>query len=210
MNRLSLEQELWNKGYRFICGVDEAGRGPLCGPVIAGAFIIPVEYPDWILKADDSKKLTEKKRLELYQRIISENAVHWATGEASAAEIDKINIYQATRLAMTRAIEKLPITSDYLLLDAMLLPSLSIPQKSVIHGDALSIAIGCASILAKVTRDQVMTELDKEFPAYLWAKNKGYGTRDHLLAIEKHGPTPHHRMTFAPLSTKKIQQNNLF
>jgi ribonuclease HII len=179
--------------YTYICGIDEVGRGPLAGPVVAGAVILPKDCD--ILYINDSKKLTEKKREELYD-IIMEKAIATGIGYASVERIDEINILQATFEAMRDAISKLSVSPDILLNDAVTIPQVNIKQVPIIKGDAKSISIGAASIIAKVTRDRLMTEYDKIFPEYGFASNKGYGSAQHIEAIKKIGPSPIHRKTF--------------
>lgn len=189
------ENELLAKGYQAICGIDEVGRGPLAGPVVAAAVILPND--ELILGLNDSKQLSEKKRESLYQ-IIQEKAVAIGIGVVDETTIDAINIYQAARLAMTKAVEQLAVQPDYLLIDAMEL-DLDIQQISLIKGDARSQSIAAASIIAKVYRDHLMVELDKQYPGYSFGKNAGYGTKEHLEGLEKYGVTPIHRKTFAPI-----------
>lgn len=179
--------------YDFICGIDEVGRGPLAGPVVAGAVILPKDCR--ILYINDSKQLSEKKREELYD-IIMEQAISCAVGYATPERIDEINILQATYEAMRDAISKLTPMPDILLNDAVKIPQVAIPQVSIIKGDAKSISIGAASIIAKVTRDRLMVEYDKVFPEYDFAGNKGYGSATHIEALKKYGPTPIHRRSF--------------
>lgn len=179
--------------FSYICGIDEVGRGPLAGPVVAGAVILPKECD--ILYINDSKKLSEKKREELYD-VIMEKAVAVGLGYSSPERIDEINILQATYEAMREAIKKLEIVPDILLNDAVTIPKVDIIQVPIIKGDAKSISIGAASIVAKVTRDRLMTEYDKVFPEYGFASNKGYGSGAHIEAIKKYGPSPIHRKTF--------------
>lgn len=179
--------------YRFICGIDEVGRGPLAGPVVAGAVILPKNCD--ILYINDSKQLSEKKREELYE-IITQQAVACAVGYASPERIDEINILQATYEAMREAISKLSPQPDLLLNDAVTIPQVGIRQVPIIKGDAKSISIGAASIYAKVTRDRLMVEYDKVFPEYDFAGNKGYGSAAHIAALKKYGPTPIHRKSF--------------
>ena len=179
--------------YTYICGIDEVGRGPLAGPVVAGAVILPKDCD--ILYINDSKQLSEKKREELYDAIM-EKAVAAAVGFASVERIDEINILQATFEAMRDAISKLPVSPDILLNDAVTIPQVAIPQVPIIKGDAKSISIGAASIIAKVTRDRMMVEYDSIFPEYGFASNKGYGSAAHIEAIKKIGPCPIHRRTF--------------
>lgn len=179
--------------YQLICGIDEVGRGPLAGPVVAGAVILPPDCK--ILYINDSKQLSEKKREELYE-IIMEQAVSCGIGYATPERIDEINILQATYEAMREAISKLHPEPKLLLNDAVKIPGVSIPQVPIIKGDAKSISIGAASIIAKVTRDRLMVEYDKVFPEYDFAGNKGYGSAAHIDALKKYGPTPIHRRSF--------------
>ena len=179
--------------YSYICGIDEVGRGPLAGPVVAGAVILPKNCE--ILYINDSKKLSEKKREELYDVITSE-AVACAVGYATPETIDEINILQATYQAMRQAIAKLNPAPDLLLNDAVTIPGVSVRQVPIIKGDALSISIGAASIIAKVTRDRLMCEYDSIYPEFHFAENKGYGSQAHIAALKKYGPTPIHRRSF--------------
>lgn len=180
-------------GYTAVCGVDEAGRGPLAGPVCAAAVILPQGLV--IEGLNDSKKLSEKKREMLYDKV-TENALAWSVAFASEAEIDEINILQATFLAMKRAVEGLGIKADYALIDGNRMPPLDINGETVIKGDSLSMSIAAASIIAKVTRDRLMLEIDKEYPQYLFSQHKGYGTALHYEMLEKHGISPVHRRSF--------------
>lgn len=179
--------------YTYICGIDEVGRGPLAGPVVAGAVVLPKDCQ--ILYINDSKKLSAKKREELYE-IIMEQAVATGIGMVSPQRIDEINILQATYEAMREAISKLAVIPDILLNDAVTIPAVDIKQVPIIKGDAKSISIGAASIIAKVTRDHLMEEYHKIMPEYGFASNKGYGCAMHIEAIKKYGPTPIHRNTF--------------
>lgn len=179
--------------YQFICGIDEVGRGPLAGPVVAGAVILPKDCD--ILYINDSKQLSEKKREELYD-IIMEKAVACGIGYASPERIDEINILQATYEAMRKAISNLSVQPNLLLNDAVTIPGVDVKQVPIIKGDAKSISIGAASIIAKVTRDRLMVEYDKVFPGYDFAGNKGYGSAVHIEALKKYGPTPIHRRSF--------------
>lgn len=179
--------------YAYICGIDEVGRGPLAGPVVAGAVILPKDCH--ILYLNDSKKLTEKKREELYD-VIMQEAVSVGIGYASHARIDEINILQATYEAMREAVSKLTVVPDLLLNDAVTIPQLEMKQVPIIKGDAKSISIAAASIVAKVTRDRLMVEMDKQYPGYHFAENKGYGSQAHVEALKKYGPTPIHRRSF--------------
>ena len=179
--------------YEFICGIDEVGRGPLAGPVFAGAVILPKDCK--ILYLNDSKQLSEKKREELYD-IIMEEAVATGIGSVAPERIDEINILQATYEAMKQAIGKLSTVPDILLNDAVTIPGIDIRQVPIIKGDAKSITIAAASIIAKVTRDRLMVQYDSVFPEYGFASNKGYGAQTHLEALKKYGPSPIHRRTF--------------
>ena len=179
--------------HQAICGIDEVGRGPFAGPVVAGAVILPKDHP--ILYLNDSKKLSEKKREELYEVILKE-AVATGIGMASPARIDEINILQATYEAMRMAVSNLSVQPDLLLNDAVTIPEIEIMQIPIIKGDAKSVSIAAASILAKVTRDRLMVEYEKVFPGYDFASNKGYGTKAHIEGLKKLGPTPIHRMSF--------------
>lgn len=196
---MRLEQmEQYEKEYErsgIVCGIDEAGRGPLAGPVVAGAVILPEGCR--ILYLNDSKKLSEKRREELFSEI-KEKAVSWATGVVSPEEIDEINILKATYKAMRQAFEKLSPVPQVLLNDAVTIPGLSpaLVQVPIIKGDAKSASIAAASILAKVTRDHMMAEYDKLYPEYGFAKHKGYGTAAHIAAVREHGPCPIHRRSF--------------
>lgn len=181
------------KEYEYICGIDEVGRGPLAGPVVAGAVILPKENP--ILYLNDSKKLSEKKREALYDEIM-ERAVATGIGVVSPERIDEINILQATYEAMRQAIGNLKVRPDILLNDAVTIPEVDIFQVPIIKGDAKSVSIAAASIIAKVTRDRMMVEYDKVFPGYGFADNKGYGTKAHIAGLKKQGPVSIHRRTF--------------
>ena len=188
-----LEYEKKYQAAAFVCGVDEAGRGPLAGPVVAGAVILPKDLK--ILYLNDSKKLTEKRREELYLEI-QEKAFSWNVGIVGPDVIDQINILQATYEAMRQAVGGLSVKPDVLLNDAVVIPGLSMHQEKIIHGDAKSLSIAAASVMAKVTRDHMMMEYDKLFPEYGFGKNKGYGTAVHIQALREYGPCPIHRRTF--------------
>ncbi len=192
--------ELWKyehicteQGCKIICGIDEAGRGPLAGPVCAAAVILPLDLE--IEGLNDSKKLTEKRREALYD-IIIEKAIAYGVAFASEEEIDEINILQATFLAMQRAVEQLAVKPDMVLVDGNREPELEFPVKTIVKGDSLSANIAAASILAKVTRDRLMVELDAQYPQYGFAVHKGYGTKAHYAALTEHGMCPSHRRTF--------------
>ena len=188
-----LETELREAGYSAICGVDEAGRGPLSGPVVAAACILPAGSV--IEGLNDSKKLTPKQRDRLFDTV-REVAVAYSVGQASPEEIDELNILNATMLAMRRAIEGLPVKADFALIDGNCARGIELPHKTVISGDALSVSISAASILAKVTRDRICLENDRDYPEYGFAKHKGYGTKDHMDALRRLGPCPLHRRSF--------------
>ena len=177
----------------YICGIDEVGRGPLAGPVVAGAVILPADSQ--ILYLNDSKKLSEKKREELYA-VIMEQAIAVGIGYASHTRIDEINILQATYEAMREAISKLSVKPQILLNDAVTIPMVEIPQVPIIKGDAKSVSIAAASIVAKVTRDRLMVKYSELMPEYGFASNKGYGSQEHIEALKKYGPSPIHRKTF--------------
>lgn len=196
----SLEKEYSDKGYKVICGVDEAGRGPLCGPVFAAACILPQGL--YIEGLNDSKKLSEKKREALFD-IIKENAVAYCIASASVEEIDEMNILEADLLAMRRAIAGLSQKADFALIDGNVNRGFDIDTAAIIKGDATSMSIAAASILAKVARDRVCLELDAEYPQYKIAKHKGYGTKEHKAALFEYGPSPIHRKQFIRFLDKK-------
>ena len=197
--KLSYERALLAKGYQNIAGVDEVGRGPLAGPVVCAAVIMPLDEDKIIVGVDDSKKLSAKKREELAEKIKA-TALAYCIVEIDEKTIDEINILEATKLGMKRAIEELELIPGTVLTDGNMTINVSFPQQSVIGGDALSYSIGAASIIAKVHRDAMMDEYDKQYPAYQFAKNKGYGTAAHIQAIKEQGLCPIHRRTF----TKKF------
>lgn len=189
------EKNAYSQGHRLIAGIDEVGRGPLAGPVVAAAVILPENCT--LLGVNDSKKLSVKKRDELYNQI-QDQAISIGLGIASQQVIDEVNIYQATKIAMGQALEDLSFVPDYLLIDAMKL-EVQLPQESIIKGDARSISIAAASIIAKVTRDRLMEDYAELYPGYGFEKNAGYGTKEHLSGLEKLGICPIHRKTFAPI-----------
>jgi ribonuclease HII len=206
---LEEEMALLSQGYSFIAGVDEAGRGSLAGPVVAAAVILPLGDqapfrfdPDECLECfagvRDSKQLTARERERLFE-VIMQHALAVGVGIGSVAMIDERNILQATKYAMREAIDQLTTAPEALLLDAIHLPDIELLQRSIIKGDALCLSIAAASIIAKVTRDRIMIQLDEHFPAYGFAQHKGYGTEDHLTALRANGATPHHRSSFAPV-----------
>lgn len=193
INMWEIEDGFYAEGVKVICGVDEAGRGPLAGPVCAAAVILPphLEIPG----LTDSKKLTDKKRRELFP-LIQEQAVAWGIGWASEQEIDEINILQATFLAMQRALDQLSVKPDLALIDGNREKDFGLPVKTVVKGDSLSMNIAAASILAKVSRDDLMVKLAETYPQYQFAVHKGYGTKAHYAALTEYGPSPVHRMSF--------------
>lgn len=193
MLEYTLEQELIDQGYELVCGVDEAGRGPLCGPVVTAAVILPCGL--YIEGLNDSKKLTEKKREKLFDEICS-SAVAYSITLGTVEEINQTNILAATINAMNTAVDTLPIKADFALIDGNIAKGFSIPSKPVIHGDAISPSIAAASILAKVTRDRLCFELDKQYPMYGISKHKGYGTKEHMAALKQYGPAPIYRTKF--------------
>lgn len=188
-----IEESFFAQGYSTVCGVDEAGRGPLAGPVCAAAVILPKNFQ--IPGLNDSKKLTDKKRRELFP-IIKEKAITYGIAFADEKEIDGINILQATFLAMERAIEQLDQKPEILLVDGNRTKDFGIPAQAIVHGDSLSASIAAASILAKVTRDDYMLQMAQQYPRYQFDIHKGYGTKAHYAALQQHGPCPMHRMTF--------------
>lgn len=189
----SFEIAAMNKGFKTVCGVDEAGRGPLAGPVYAAAVILPVGTE--IAGLNDSKKLSEKKREELFD-IINDVAISISVGTASEKEIDEINILNATFLAMKRAVEGLEISPDYAIIDGNRVPNLEIPTETVVKGDGKVMSVAAASIIAKVSRDRFMLKMAEQYPEYQFEKHKGYGTRLHYEMIEKYGVSPIHRSSF--------------
>lgn len=193
MLEFTLEDKLTEQGCKYVCGVDEAGRGPLCGPVVAAAVILPrdAEIPG----LNDSKKLTEKKREALFD-VICEKAIAYSIAYGTVEMINQTNILEATMHAMNEAVNFLSINADHALIDGNIARGFSIPTTTVIHGDAISPSIAAASILAKVTRDRLCADLDAEYPMYGIAKHKGYGTKDHMEALRKYGPAPIHRTKF--------------
>lgn len=191
--KLKYERQLIEEGYSLICGTDEVGRGPLAGPVVCAAVIMPLD--DIVAGVDDSKKLSKSKREKLYGEIINK-AVAYAICRVEPQKIDEINILQATRLCMKKAVEELKVCPDFVLTDGNMTLDITYPQRSVIKGDALSYSIGAASIIAKVYRDKIMEEYSKEYPEYGFASNVGYGSAAHIEAIKKYGLCPIHRRSF--------------
>ena len=199
LDNYKYEKELNNKGITLIAGVDEVGRGPLIGPVVAASVILPKDFK--LEGLTDSKKLSEKKREEYY-KIIKEKAISIGVGIISEKRIDEINIYEATKEAMKEAINNLSVKPEHILIDAMPL-DLDIPSTSIIKGDLLSISISAASVIAKVTRDHMLYDIDSEYPMYDLKNNKGYGTKKHLEAIKKYGITKYHRLSYKPVFDNK-------
>ena len=203
-DRLEFERALWLSGLRRVAGVDEAGRGPLAGPVVAAAVLFP---PEWIEHGlplelrglNDSKQLTARQREGFFSRLTAEPTLRFGVAQVDAEGIDAINILQATHRAMNAALATLHPEPEHVLVDGLKVSSLAFPQTPLVKGDARSYAIAAASILAKVTRDRLMLEYDRTWPAYGFADHKGYGTARHLAALQEHGPCPIHRRTFAPL-----------
>ena len=193
--KLQYERALLAKGCRYIVGVDEVGRGPLAGPVVCAAVIMPLDENSLVVGVDDSKKLSAKKREQLAEQI-KERALCYHIVEIDEKTIDEINILQATRLGMKRAIEGLSLQGDTVLTDGNMTLDIALPQRSVVHGDALSYSIGAASIVAKVHRDALMDQYAKQYPYYAFEKNKGYGTAEHIKGIKEQGICPIHRKTF--------------
>ena len=198
MPDLSLEIALQARGLRRIAGIDEAGRGPLAGPVAAAAVILPKNFSCPGL--DDSKKVSASKREILYERLTTDPAILWAVATAGREEIDRLNILKATHLAMRRAAEALDPSPDHCLIDGLPVKDFPFSHDGIVKGDGLSLSIAAASIIAKVTRDRIMRELDAEFPQFGFAKHQGYGTKVHLEALRIHGPCCHHRRSFQPVA----------
>lgn len=195
------EKSYWQENILLVAGIDEAGRGPLAGPVVAAACILKPHI--YLPNLNDSKKLSETQRLELFHMITNHPEIIFGIGIASAGEIDQINILQATFLSMKRAVHHLKIQPEVLLIDGNKAPKLPFPMKTIVKGDSLSISIAAASIIAKVTRDEILNKLDATYPEYGFKKHKGYGTKEHLQAIEQFGPCQEHRKTFAPIKNFK-------
>jgi ribonuclease HII len=211
-NRLSHECDLWRKGHTRVAGVDEAGCGPLAGPVVAAAVVFPVSWletglPPRFRGLNDSKQLTEEEREKFFERIQSHSEIHFAVSVVDVETIDRINIRQAAWQAMNRALEQLQPRADHVLVDGIRIRWLAYPQTPLVQGDARSYSIAAASVLAKVTRDRIMRDLDKQFPGYGFAEHKGYSTRQHFAALEKLGPCAIHRKSFGPM---KPEEPDLF
>jgi ribonuclease HII len=193
------ENDIWQIGYRYIAGIDEAGRGPLAGPVVAVAVILPVDFKaDWKPLVNDSKQVSPLSREKLFP-YIREMAISIGVGMSDVQTIDSKGIAKATRLAMKKAVDQLNPSAEFLLVDYFHIPEIKLPQKGITHGDCLCFSIACASIIAKVTRDHLMIELDETYPEYKFAEHKGYGTPEHLECLRRLGPSPIHRCSFQPV-----------
>lgn len=179
-------------------GVDEAGRGPLAGPVVVGAVILPAEFSH--PKINDSKKLTEKAREQIYDELLEIDGLQWKVSVIEASEVDEVNVLKATHLGMERSVESLGVTPGMVLIDGLAVPNYPYPHEGIIKGDGKSLSIATASIFAKVTRDRIMREAAETYPQYGFERHKGYGTKAHLAALQEHGPCPLHRMSFAPVA----------
>ena len=198
----SRERALRARGFLLVAGVDEAGRGPLAGPVVAAAVILPDDFA--LDGLNDSKKVSPAKREKIYAILTTTAEILWAVAEATVEEIDRLNILRATHLAMARAIAALPRRPDHALVDGLPVRGLPVGHTALVEGDSLSLSIAAASIIAKVTRDRLMAELDAQHPQYGFARHKGYGVREHLEALRKHGPCPTHRRTFQPVAQTQL------
>ncbi len=207
-NRLEFERDLWSREFTLVAGVDEAGRGPLAGPVVAAAVILPATWANGgfaprLVDLNDSKQLTETQRENFFEIITTHPDLRYAIAIVDAATIDRINILQATHRAMNEALAQLQPQPQHVLVDGRPVKSMTLPQTALVKGDSRSYSIAAASVLAKVTRDRLMREFDAKFPGYGFAIHKGYGVPQHIAAIEKLGPCPIHRMSFAPLKQKQ-------
>ena len=199
---MTAEAAAYAAGYKHVCGIDEAGRGPLAGPVVAAAVVLPPGYD--IPGLNDSKKLTAKKRDALYEQLMADERVLKCVAEATVQEIDELNILRATHLAMARAAQGITPAVDFCLIDGLAVPKFHLPSQNMVKGDARCLSIAAASVLAKVTRDRYMQRLAEEFPQYGFDRHAGYGTKAHLEAIRKYGVTIHHRRTFAPVAQMEL------
>jgi ribonuclease HII len=194
------ERKAYKAGATLVAGIDEAGRGPLAGPVVAGAVILPVKFRHRTL--NDSKQLTPEVREEIYVELTGNPKIHWAVGMSEVDIIDRYNILQATWRAMVLALEALPVKPDHVLIDGLPVPPIRIPQTAIIDGDCKSFSIAAASVIAKVTRDRLMVRVHEQYPQYNFAQHKGYSTPEHLAALDRFGPCPIHRKTFEPVRLK--------
>jgi ribonuclease HII len=199
---MSAEQSAHAAGHARVCGIDEAGRGPLAGPVVAAAVVLPADYE--LPGLNDSKKLTARRREQLYELLMNDPRVHKCVATATVAEIDELNILRATHLAMARAAQGLVPPPDFCLIDGLAVPGFPLPSTNLVKGDARSLSIAAASVLAKVTRDRYMCELARQYPQYGFDRHAGYGTKAHLQAIQQYGITPHHRRSFAPVAQMEL------
>ncbi len=199
---MSAEAAAYAAGRSRVCGIDEAGRGPLAGPVVAAAVVLPMGYE--LPGLNDSKKLTAKKREALYEHLMADDTVLKCVAEASVQEIDELNILRATHLAMARAAQGISPAVDFCLIDGLAVPNFPLPSQNLVKGDARCLSIAAASVLAKVTRDRYMTQLARQFPQYGFDRHAGYGTKAHLEAIRKYGVTLHHRRSFAPVAQMEL------
>lgn len=209
VDRFQFERELINQGKHSIAGVDEAGRGPLAGPVVIAALIFPVPWianglPDELSGLNDSKALTEKRRINFFEYLVAGAEIRKAIVAVEPSEIDEINILQATHLGMRRSLEQLGVEVSHALVDGLFVKSILVEQTAIVKGDSRSFTIAAASVLAKVTRDRLMIEYDREFPGYGFAQHKGYPTRAHLEALRELGPCPIHRRSFAPVRQQQL------
>jgi len=198
----SRERALRARGFLLVAGVDEAGRGPLAGPVVAAAVILPEGFA--LDGLTDSKKVSAPKREKIYAILTATAEIFWAVAEAGVEEIDRLNILRATHLAMARAVERLPRRPDHALVDGLPVRGLPVAHTALVGGDGLSLSIAAASVIAKVTRDRIMTLLHEEYPRYGFARHKGYGVKEHLEALRNHGPCPAHRRTFQPVAQTQL------
>jgi ribonuclease HII len=210
--RFRHEYALLQSGFTRIAGVDEAGRGPLAGPVVAAAVVLPIDWvmngmPRKLRRVNDSKQLSPDEREELYQQLTSNPEIHYASAEVDVAMIDQINILQATHRAMNQALARLSPPPEHALVDGLRVKTLNFPQTAIVEGDALSYSIAAASIIAKVTRDRLMVQFHAQYPAYGFADHKGYCTPAHVSALKAHGPCPIHRLTFAPVRLEQSELN---
>ena len=199
---MSAEAAAYEAGYRCVCGIDEAGRGPLAGPVVAAAVVLPMGYE--LRGLNDSKKLTARRREALYTQLMDDDRVLKCVAEASVQEIDELNILRATHLAMARAAQGIAAAVDFCLIDGLAVPGFPLPSRNLVKGDARCLSIAAASVLAKVTRDHYMQKLAAEFPQYGFERHAGYGTKAHLEAIRQYGVTVHHRRSFAPVAQMEL------
>jgi ribonuclease HII len=210
IDRFAFERELWKARVLYIAGVDEAGRGPLAGPVVAGAAILPARWiedglPRALRGLNDSKQLTSRQRETFFEVLKNSPEVHFATAEVDSEQVDTLNIYYATHRAMNLALGRLRVSPHHVLVDGTRVTAIRFPQTPLVEGDTRSYSIAAASVIAKVTRDRLMTHFDRQWPAYGFAEHKGYATPQHVAALLAHGPCPIHRRSFAPLRPRELQ-----